>query len=242
MEIQYLKPTDINKRYENHPGPYIIGDNELNKIFPDILKEKIQLYYNKVHGELDDDNIILINKLVSYLKPRIILEIGTFRGRTTMNMLKNSPSSKIITIDTIKENVFTSGMDKTHIKSNLKYKSLIDTNEICCICNDSLFCSHDLDCVLNGESIDFAFIDGNHSYTNVSSDFEKIVMPRLSDNGVVVFDDYNNLFSSVGVTMYLLQKAYYDRYVFYWYKPKDKKTNEVIFVNHHFQTLTGEGN
>lgn len=241
-EIQFLKPIKIRemgKRYFNYPGVFAIGKIDLNKIFPGISSVKTKKYHSYTKGELDSSNLIIVNKIVKYLEPQIIVEIGTYRGRTTYNMAKNSIKSKIITIDIadIETNIF-SGVDmKYHLSKDevgTLYKGSEVEDRITQIYSDSLSieCQLQLDQQLGNNKIDFAFIDGGHDYDSVRHNFEELILPRLNIGGVVIFDDYIRPHSIVGVTHYLLEKAYVDRYVFYWYAPNGKSiTNEVIFLN-----------
>ena len=41
---------------------------------------------------------------------------------------------------------------------------------------------------LNGEKIDFLFIDGDHTYQGVKKDFE-MYSPLVSENGIIAFHD-----------------------------------------------------
>lgn len=250
--IKFLEPTDITDigdRYSHYPGPYAIDKPDLEKMFPGILKTKSEEYTNEKHnykkGDLDNQNVAFINQLVAYMKPSIILEIGTYRGRTTYNMAKNSEHSNIITIDiaNLDTNTYSSVDMKYHQKTEKVgeyFKNTKAGEKITQIIADSLTpeCQILLDAELSilapmgNKKIDFAFIDAGHDYDSVRHNFEELVLPRMKQGGVVVFDDYNRPLSIVGVTHYLLKKAYEDGYVFYWYAPRNEKhTHEVIFLN-----------
>lgn len=236
----YLKPTEINERYNHYPGPFAIDEKDLEKIFPGISECKPVI--DKVphqKGDLDDCNLDLITKLVNHLQPKTIVELGTFRGRTTYNIAINCPKAKIITVDIsdIDTEVY-SGIDmKYHQAENLVgriFKSTVVEPQITQIISDSLTpeCQVMLDTKLKGQKIDVAFIDAGHDYDSVRHNFEELILPRLAPNGVVLFDDYNRPLSIMGVSHYLLEKAYNDGYVFYWYAPRESEnTNEVIFLN-----------
>lgn len=242
-KVKFLHPKQINERYRHYPGPFAIDENDLNKIFPNIKNIETDptnvSNYQYQKGDLDWPNLLFITKLISYLKPKNIVEIGTFRGRTTYQMAMYSPQSKIITIDIADKGAFEfSGTD-------LKYQQRVENvgkafrgsnteKRISQLIVDSLTkkCQVMLDNRLGNNKIDFAFIDAGHDYDSVRHNFEELILPRLSKNGVVVFDDYNRPLSILGVTHYLLEKAYKDGYVFYWYAPRESEhTNEVIFIN-----------
>ena len=240
--MKFLKPTDINQMqdiYKTYPGPFAIDETDLEKIFPNIHSIKTKEYGEWVQGNLLEYNLSFINKLVSYLQPKIILEIGTYKGRTTYNMAKNTPdTTKIITIDPCLDVNYFSGSDARYLQKKSEIgTSFIGTeveNKIIQIYEDStsMECQRQLDKVLNGEKIDFAFIDGGHTYENIKHDFEELILPRLNKRGVALFDDYNRLYTVIGAVHYLAEKAREDGYVFYWYAPrKSENTNEVLFLN-----------
>ena len=42
--------------------------------------------------------------------------------------------------------------------------------------------------ILSGKQIDLLFVDGDHSYKGVKSDFEKF-LPLVTENGIIAFHD-----------------------------------------------------
>jgi len=241
--MNLIEPRTIQgmeKMYKCYPGPFAIDKPDLERIFPGIGKIETKEYGEWVQGNLPIQNLKFINLLVKYLQPRIILEIGTFKGRTTFNMTKNSPKSVVITIDPGPNPDFSSGSDKRYLQelnevgSFYKSQTQEEKNRIFQLYEDStsMTCLEKLDELLQGKKIDFAFIDGGHTYENIKHDFEELVLPRLADNGVVLFDDYGRLYTVIGSVHYLAEKAREDNYLFYWYAPKgEENTNEVLFIN-----------
>jgi len=240
--MKFLKPCDIKemgKRYFRYPGPFAIDEPDLEYFFPGISNIKTNEYHRFLKGQLEIYNLKFINKLVKYLQPKTIVEIGTFKGRTTYNMAKNTKESKIITIDIADGETDTySGVDLVyHMKKEkvgLYYKNTKVEERITQLFTDSLSprCQMELDLALGGKKIDFAFIDAGHDYESVRHNFEELVLPRLAYGGIVVFEDYIRPLSIIGVSHYLLQKAHDDGYIFYWYAPREgNHTNDVIFVN-----------
>jgi len=240
--MKFLKPSDIKetgKRYFRYPGPFAIDEPDLNYLFPGISNIETTEYHKFLKGQLEIYNLEFINRLVKSLQPKTILEIGTFKGRTTYNMAKNTKESKIITIDIAdgKTNTY-SGVDLVYHQKpkdvGTYFKNTKESKRITQIFSDSLSpeCQKLLDFALDEKKIDFAFIDAGHDYESVRHNFEELVLPRLAHGGVVVFEDYIRPLSIIGVSHYLLQKAHDDGYIFYWYAPrKGEHTNEVLFVN-----------
>ena len=43
---------------------------------------------------------------------------------------------------------------------------------------------------LDGRKADLAFIDASHDYESIKVVFERLVLPRMQEGGLVIFDDY----------------------------------------------------
>ena len=209
---------------------------------------KIKISYSGEHvkGDVDPQNYRFIMKVIKHLEPKIIVEIGTFRGKTARGMAINSPSdSYVITIGlpreimTGKESYY--GSDKAYFLNKEKigniFKGTPEEQKIKQIYENSHSkkCRIYLDKILAGKKIDFAFIDGAHDYESVKTDFEELVLPRLATGGVVIFDDYGNIATHPGITDFLTEKARKDNCVFYWYAPYPhpdrRNTSCVLYVN-----------
>ena len=105
-QVNFLPPTEIDAmgpRYNRHPGPFAINEADLNRIFPGIKHINSEPYlegeYAHLKGDLDPAGLKILTRIIEYLKPEHMVELGTFRGKTTYNMAKASPGSRIITID-----------------------------------------------------------------------------------------------------------------------------------------------
>ena len=242
----FLEPTRISgigPRYKGHPGPYAITEADLAKIFPEIGDVRPVPYGvdNHVKGDADPSNLELLTRLVAHLQPKTILEIGTFRGKTTYNLaLYAPPDSTVFTIDLPLDMIGEAdipgyGTDRPYFQHSSKigkeFKGSNIEKKIQQIFADS--CKKEaqtlLDEMLRDGKIDFAFIDASHDYESTKINFEELVLPRLNDGGVVVFDNYGDLATHVGISHYLQRKAHDEGYVFYWYAPLDKRTTCVIF-------------
>jgi hypothetical protein len=148
-------------------------------------------------GNVTAFELLAISSIVSAELPKVLLEIGTFDGNTTLQMAANSPDGSIIhtidlpasTLDT-KEPLLLS--DVAYIvdesKKNRKFLGTKVASKVTQHYGDST--SYDFQRFLNHGKVDFAFIDGGHSYECVKSDTEN-VLKILSPNGVIVWHDYN---------------------------------------------------
>ncbi len=147
-------------------------------------------------GNIELDELAIINGIIRKEDPNKIFEIGTFDGRTTLNMANSSNDKcQIYTLDLPHNEI-----DKTKNIVNDYDKTLID-KDICGerIIKSDLNCRHKIN-QLYGDSaifdfkpfygsIDLVFIDGAHDYENALSD-SKTALDLIGNNGVILWHDY----------------------------------------------------
>lgn len=132
----------------------------------------------------------ILYKLIRVLRPKIILEIGTYLGFTTLGFARNSPGSMIYTIDICKEmKIDILRLQKPIVlpkkfvgEAFAKKKTRImqifgDSREI----ETFLF--------LKKKIVDFAFIDGNHSFKGVVRDTQN-VLKFMRKGSVLCWHDF----------------------------------------------------
>lgn len=123
----------------------------------------------KKHGRL-------LYRLVNYLKPEIIIELGTSVGLSSAYLGFGAPSSKVITVEGCPN--IAELARKNFIELQLHNFSLI---------NGSF--DHVLPDILNSvDKVDFVFIDGNHREEPTIKYFEQCLTKAVNDS-VFVFDD-----------------------------------------------------
>jgi len=145
-------------------------------------------------GNVSELELACIAKMVQYFKPSRILEIGTFDGRTTVNMAINAPQANIVTMDLPSDDMFSTKYrikkgDLTFINkptSGARFLGTEYANQITQIYADSA--NYDYSTLAN--SIDFVFIDGAHSYEYVLNDTEVAFKLLRNGSGVLVWHDY----------------------------------------------------
>jgi len=132
----------------------------------------------------------VLEKAVKSIRPKIVLEIGTYLGETTLELAKNSPTSKIYTIDICEEmQVDIPYLQEDELLPRKKVgKAFRNKNRnIFQILGDSRqFSTYSF---LNGKKIDFAFIDGNHSLEAVIQDTEN-VLNFMQKNSIIFWHDF----------------------------------------------------
>jgi predicted O-methyltransferase YrrM len=134
------------------------------------------------------EEILKLAETVMNLKPKFILEIGTANGGTLFLWTRiASEDAHIISID-LPGGLFGGGYPKCKIPL---YKSFSkEKQKIYLITKDS----HnpqtlkEVERILDGERVDFLFIDGDHTYKGVKKDFEGY-SPLVREGGIIAFHD-----------------------------------------------------
>ena len=150
-----------------------------------------------------------------------ILEIGTFLGGTFYTMCKlSNPDGKKISIDC--PYVIAPGSEVVKQKHNQIDEYLVKFAKNVIIIRDnskSEECFEKLEKELQGESLDFIFIDGDHTYDGVKSDFINY-KKYLKDGGYIAFHDidYPSSTVSIGCEVYKFWNEVKEEYDFIEFK------------------------
>jgi len=161
-------------------------------------QESIQLRQSTVaDGNVATEELAFIARLAKRRNPKTIFEIGTFNGRTTLNLAANSPEdTKVYTLDLPREK-----LESTKLPITLGDKKFIDKDNI-----GSKFIGTDCErkiIQLYGDSatfdfspyyntIDLVFVDGSHSYEYELNDSRKALKLLRNGKGVILWHDYGS--------------------------------------------------
>lgn len=174
---------------------------EPKKIIPEVTIDSITDHSEPkiAEAELKNGNVSFtelqyISKIVKYYKPKTIFEIGTFDGRTTLNMALNAPQAEIYTLDLPKQEIAKTKFrvktgDLEFINKNQSGIRFFGTdvgNRITQIYADSA--QYDYSKFEN--NIDLVFIDGSHTYEYVISDTLAAMKLLRNKKGVIIWHDY----------------------------------------------------
>ncbi len=160
-----------------------------------------------VDGNVSLTELRCISNLVKHYKPSTVFEIGTFDGRTTLNMALNSPAAaKIYTLDLPAAQMNATKLavakdDKKYIdkaKSGQRYSAA--SGKITQLYGDSA----GFDFGPYQDSIDFIFVDGAHSYEYALNDSRIALKLLRGGKGIIVWHDYDTVYWP-GVTKALNQ-------------------------------------
>lgn len=147
-------------------------------------------------GHTTEFELKIISNIVKKKSPKRIFEIGTFQGRTTLNMaLNSSPDTEIITLDLPSSDLDSTKMDIEggeirYVQKDVSGERFLShpmRSKIKQVYGDSAtFSFQDY-----AHSIDLAFIDGSHAYEYVLNDSQK-VLSIMKPGGIIIWHDYTN--------------------------------------------------
>jgi predicted O-methyltransferase YrrM len=173
LPICFIKVRNVKKTQLGPSGLIDFVSNDCGKILAPM----------QVRSE-----IISLLGCVERAKPGVVMEIGTARGGVLFTMSRLIPrDASMISLD-LPGGIHGGGYPWWKIPL---YESFVsDHQKIDLVRADShkeetLF---KIKKILNGRKIDFLFIDGDHTYDGVKSDFE-LYSPLVSVGGIVAFHD-----------------------------------------------------
>ena len=137
--------------------------------------------YLTIHTLQKRSEIVALAKAVAALKPKNVLEIGTARGGTLL-IWSSLASNKVVTCDLVHRDAQRALFEALPPPgSNCKVRLLTGNS------HEAGF-KQRVAQELNGEQVDFLFIDGDHTATGVAqdyNDYKEFVRP----GGIIAFHD-----------------------------------------------------
>ena len=145
-------------------------------------------YFKRIEPRQNPFEIEELYKRICKLCPQKILEIGTARGGTLYLWLQAASSdATIISVD-LPEGEFGGAYPECRVPF---YKAFARPEQTLHLLRTDSHLAETLEQVKNlfaSENIDFAFIDGDHTYEGVKSDFVSYA-PLVRPGGIVAFHD-----------------------------------------------------
>lgn len=154
-------------------------------------------------GNMGVGELTILNGILLKYRPEAIFEIGTFDGRTTLNMAMNTPDNcRIYTLNLPPDEEISTGFildegDKTltdlRFESGYRFLKLnpSDFPEVKKI-NPLFGDSAKFDFSDYFGKIDFIFIDGAHNYDYVLNDTEIALKLLRNGKGIILWHDYRD--------------------------------------------------
>jgi predicted O-methyltransferase YrrM len=174
--------------------PLLLPATKLSKLVYDGEPVRL-LELSSVNGNVSALEIIVLSRLVQTLKPTALLEIGTFDGRTTLNLAANcSSNSQVYTLDLPRQLLSSTTLplargDAVYIEkeaSGSRFRGTDYESRIVQLLGDSA----SFDFSKLGTPMDFIFIDGSHAYEYVMRDSEQARGLLRDGRGLIVWHDY----------------------------------------------------
>lgn len=148
-------------------------------------------------GNVSVDELAIINALVAKHQPHAIFEIGTFDGRTTLNMAAHLPQGgTVYTLDLPPEKMGRTKLnvavgDRKFIRkdgSGARFDGTRWADRIRQLYGDSAAFDYS---PYTGK-MDLVFVDGSHSYDYVKRDTETALNLIRPDAGIILWHDYGS--------------------------------------------------
>lgn len=180
---------------------------EITSLVPDAVS--LRLYeQSKITANISFEELFVLVELLQISQPTSCFEIGTFDGRTTLNMAANTADDAIVyTLDLPREQVDMTKFSLDPFErfavmketSGERYRGTKWERKIQQLYGDSATFDYT---PYKGE-IDFVFIDGSHTYEYVLSDSRNALTLLRNGKGTVLWHDYPDTSSVLKAIHYL---------------------------------------
>jgi hypothetical protein len=148
------------------------------------------------NGNVSVLELAVLNGLCRTVKPQVIVEIGTFDGRTTLNLALNS-KAQVFTLDLPRHASTRLAVDREDEKyvdkelSGKRFSQPPHHRLPCCSRITQLYGDSAIfDFSPWYEMVDLVFVDGSHSYDYVVNDSATALKLLKADGGTIVWHDY----------------------------------------------------
>jgi predicted O-methyltransferase YrrM len=149
----------------------------------------------EVAGNISFEELFILVQLLQTFQPITCFEIGTFDGRTTLNMAANTSNEAVIyTLDLPREQMDNTvfplnpadlGVVEKEI-SGARFRGTVWEHKIQQLYGDSAA----FDYTPYQGNIDFVFVDGSHTYDYVLSDSRNAITLLRDGKGIILWHDY----------------------------------------------------
>ncbi len=188
----YLKIKKITKlkKLNIHIIKKILLDKNIEKLWTKFKKKQKKIYFASNSGGVNIKDQKLFFFLISFYKPKKILEIGTHLGHSLNSMAcaknyNNLKNTSIHTVDIYDVNKINRYVNDSKVYSP---KKILSENKVY---NKIKFIKSGSDNFFNKNKInyDLIFIDGNHTINQVLKDTINS-LNCLNKNGIIILHDY----------------------------------------------------
>ncbi len=160
----------------------------LEEIFPSIEEEPINIHqYAYKTGDMPLLEMAQLCRLVKRKNPKVIFEIGTFEGNTTLHLALNS-DAEVYTLDLPPDDhhpVWNAGLDVYPNQPGNRFQGTPFAQKIHSLLGDST----KFDYSPWQAKADLVFVDGCHHYEFVKQD-SQTALKLLAPSGIIMWHDY----------------------------------------------------
>lgn len=153
---------------------------------------KLREYFDQTEGMISYDEASLLYSLAKGVKDNCIVEIGSYRGRSTVALGRGSLDGNKVSVYAIEpheEFIGILGGKFGPLDRGAFYKAMLDTS--CYHVVRFINLSSEFVCPNWEKKVSLLWIDGDHTYRGVKRDFE-CWLPHLAANATIAFDDSTN--------------------------------------------------
>lgn len=147
-------------------------------------------FYARIRAVQERKEIVALAETVQRLEPKVIVEIGTYKGGTLFLWCRLNPGARLIASIDLPGGRWGGGYGRKREKLYREFLHDRDRTRMELMRADSHH-PETLETLrrhLGGEPIDFLYVDGDHTYEGVKQDFE-MYSPLVRPGGCVAFHD-----------------------------------------------------
>jgi hypothetical protein len=180
--------------YPPSSEPQILPTVAISHVLPGLFEPRL-LEIDPAEGNVTTLELAVLTESVRRSQPSVLFEIGTFDGRTTLNLAANAPTAaRIHTLDLPASQITATryGLDRGEsqfVKKESSGRRFVGTHfapKIIQLFGDSAT----FDFLPFRGGIDWFFIDGSHAYDYVRSDTARALASIRDSGGIIFWHDY----------------------------------------------------
>jgi predicted O-methyltransferase YrrM len=166
-------------------------------------------FYASIHAIQWASEIVPLAELVQASHPKVIVEIGTYKGGTLYIWSRINPDAELIVSLDLPEERGGYVTRRRKLYEEFAYDRRPGTIQLLQRDSHAASTLEELKGILGGRPIDFLFIDADHSYEGAKRDYE-MYGPLVRRGGLIAFDDIGT--RSDGAAVYRLWSELKERH------------------------------
>jgi len=188
-----IAAISLSPRGDDGGESLVLPMSHIDRIIPVAESIPVTLIdYRHVYGDVPLQELMTLCRIARYRQPRVVFEIGTYLGGTTVQIAANS-DAKVYTLDLpppghkdyVEPHMRNPDLDVFPERPGVRFHGSPDASRIHQLVGDSLT----FDFTPYHNSVDFVFVDGSHHYDCVVLDSQN-ALKMMSPGGVVIWHDY----------------------------------------------------